>query len=68
VASRKRLNITGSGTPEKSYSAYPCRLAGGNASREPRDDSSPAEALGSLATKTLRPGGTLRIVVLTLAL
>jgi hypothetical protein len=43
-------------------------LAGGNASREPRDDSSLAEAPGSLATKTWRPGGTLRIVVLTLAL
>jgi hypothetical protein len=32
------------------------------------DDLSPAEALGSLATKTWRPGGTLRIVVLALAL
>jgi hypothetical protein len=35
---------------------------------EPRDDSSPAEALGSLATRMWRPGGTLRIVVLALAL
>jgi hypothetical protein len=68
VASRNRLNITGSGTPEKSHSAYPCEVAGGRASAEPRDDSSPAEALGSLATKMLRPGGTLRIVVLMLVL
>jgi hypothetical protein len=68
VASRNRLNITGSGTPEKSHSAYPCEVAGGSASGEPRDDSSPAEALGSLATKTWRPGGTLHIVVLALAL
>jgi hypothetical protein len=35
---------------------------------EPWDDSSPAEALGSLATRMWRPGGTLRSVVLTLAL
>jgi hypothetical protein len=35
---------------------------------EPRDDSSPAEALGSLATKMWRPGGTLRNIVLALAL
>jgi hypothetical protein len=35
---------------------------------EPRDDSSPAEALGSLATRMWRPGGTLRSIVLTLAL
>jgi hypothetical protein len=68
VASRNRLNITGFGTSEKSHSAYPCEVAGGNVSREPRDDSSLAEALGSLATKTWRPGGTLRIVVLALAL
>jgi hypothetical protein len=35
---------------------------------EPRDDSSPAEALGSLATRMWQLGGTLRIVVLALAL
>jgi hypothetical protein len=35
---------------------------------EPRDDSSPAEALGSLATRMWRPGGTLHSVVLALAL
>jgi hypothetical protein len=34
---------------------------------EPWDDSSPVEALGSLATRTWLPGRTLRIVVLTLA-
>jgi hypothetical protein len=61
------MNITGSGTPEKSHSAYPCEVAGGSASAEPRDDSSPAEALGSLATKTWQPEGTLRIMVLLLA-
>jgi hypothetical protein len=66
VASRNHLNITGSGTPEKSHSAYPCEVVGGSASTEPRDNSSPAEVLGSLATKTWRPGGTLRIVVLSL--
>jgi hypothetical protein len=35
---------------------------------EPWDDSSPMEALGSLATRMWRPGGTLRSVVLALAL
>jgi hypothetical protein len=68
VASRNLLNITGSGTPEKSHSAYPCEVAGGSASTEPRDDTLPAEALGSLATKTWRLGGTLRIVALALVL
>jgi hypothetical protein len=68
VASRNRQNIIGSGTPEKSHSVYPCEVAGGSSSAEPRDDSSPAEALGSLATRMWRPGGTLRIVVLALAL
>jgi hypothetical protein len=68
VASRNRLNITGSGTLEKSHSAYPCEVAGGITSTEPRDDSSPAEALGSLATKMWRPGGTLCIIVLTVVL
>jgi hypothetical protein len=68
VASSNRLNITWSGTLEKSHSVYPCEVAGGSVSREPRDDSSPAEALGSLATKTWRPGGTLRIVALALVL
>jgi hypothetical protein len=41
-------------------------MAGGSASTESRDDLSPVEALGSLAIKMWRPGGTLRIVVLTL--
>jgi hypothetical protein len=68
VASRNRLNITGSSTPEKSHSAYPCDVAGGGASTEPRDDSSLAEALGSLATKMWRPGGTLCIAALALVL
>jgi hypothetical protein len=34
---------------------------------EARDDLSPAEALGSLATRMWRPEGTLRIVMLALA-
>jgi hypothetical protein len=68
VASRNRLNITGSGMPEKSHSAYPCEVAGGSVSTEPSDDSLPAEVLGSLATKMWQPGGTLRIVVLRLVL
>jgi hypothetical protein len=67
MVSRNRRNITGSGTPEKSHSAYPCEVAGGSSSVEPWDDSSPAEALESLATRTWRPEGTLRIAVLTLA-
>jgi hypothetical protein len=67
VASRNRRNITGSGTPEKCHSTYPCEVAGGSSSVEPWDDSSPAEALGSLATKIWRPGGTLRIAALALA-
>jgi hypothetical protein len=62
------MNITGSGTLEKSHSAYPCEVAGGSALTEPRVDSSPAEALGSLTTKTWRLGGTLRIMVLALVL
>jgi hypothetical protein len=67
VASRNRRNITGSDTPEKSHSAYPCEVAGGSSSVEPWDDSSPVEALGSLATRIWRPGGTLRIAALVLA-
>jgi hypothetical protein len=67
MASRNDLNITGSGTPEKSHSTYPCEVAGGSSSMEPKDDSSPAEALGALATRMWRPRGTLRIVVLALA-
>jgi hypothetical protein len=67
MASRNHWNITGSGTLKKSHSAYPYEVAGGSSSTEPWDDSSPAEALGSLATRTWRPGGTLRIVALALA-
>jgi hypothetical protein len=67
VASRNRRNITRSGTPKKSHSAYPCEVAGGSSSVEPWDDSPPAEALGSLATRIWRPGGTLRIAALVLA-
>jgi hypothetical protein len=58
VASRNHRNITGSGTLEKSHSAYPCEVAGGSSLAEPQDDSSAAEALGSLAG-TWRPGRTL---------
>jgi hypothetical protein len=35
VASRNPWNITGSGTPEKSYSAYLCEVAGGSSLAEP---------------------------------
>jgi hypothetical protein len=67
VASRNRRNITGSGTPEKSHSAYPCEVAGGSSPAEPWDDSSPAEALGSRAAGTWRPGRTLCVAALVLA-
>jgi hypothetical protein len=61
VASRNRRNITGSGTPEKSHSAYPCEVEGGSSLAEPWDVSSSAEALGSLAAGTWWPGRTLRV-------
>jgi hypothetical protein len=61
VASRNLWNITGSGTPKKSHSAYPCEVAGGSSPAEPLEDSSPAEAPGSLAAGTWRPGRALRV-------
>jgi hypothetical protein len=67
VASRNRWNITGSGTQEKSHSAYPCEVAGGSSPAEPCDDSSSVEALGSLTAGTWRPGRTPRVTVLMLA-
>jgi hypothetical protein len=67
VASRNLRNIIGSGTPEKSHSAYPCEVAGGSSSAEPWDDSSPAKALGSLVARTWRPGQALRTAALVLA-
>jgi hypothetical protein len=67
VASRNHRNITGSGTPEKSQSAYPCEVAGGSSLAEPWDDSSLAEALGSLTAGTWRPGRTPRVAALMLA-
>jgi hypothetical protein len=67
VASRNRRNITGSGTPEKSHSAYPCEVAGGSSLAEPWDDSSSAEVLGSLTAGTWRPGRTLHVAALVLA-
>jgi plasmid stabilization system protein ParE len=67
VASRNRRNITGSGTPEKSHAAYPCEVAGGSSLAEPWDDSSSAEALGSLTAGTWRPGRTLRVAASVLA-
>jgi hypothetical protein len=42
-------------------------VAGGSSPAEPWDDSSPAEALGSLAIGTWRPGQILRIAALALA-
>jgi hypothetical protein len=35
LSSRNRWNIIGSGTPEKSNSAYPCEVAGGSSLAEP---------------------------------
>jgi hypothetical protein len=67
VASRNRWNITGSGTLEKSHSAYPCEVAGGSLLAEPWDDLSSVEALGSLTTGTWRLGRTLRVVASVLA-
>jgi hypothetical protein len=60
VVSRNRQNITGSGTPEKSHSAYPCEVAGGSSLAEPWDDSSAAEALGFLTAGAWRAGRALR--------
>jgi hypothetical protein len=67
VASRNRRNITGSGTPEKSHSAYTCEVAGGSSLAELWDDSSTAEALGSLTARTWQPGRTLRVAASVLA-
>jgi hypothetical protein len=67
VASRNRRNITGSGTPEKYHSAYPCEVEGGSSLTELWDDSSSAEALGSLAAGAWRPGRTLRVAASVLA-
>jgi hypothetical protein len=67
VALRNRRNITGSGTSVKSYDAYPCEVAGGSSLAEPSDDSSLAEALGSLTTGMWRPGRTLRVTASVLA-
>jgi hypothetical protein len=67
VASRNHRNITGSGTPEKSHSAYPCEVAGGSSLVELWDDSSAAEALGSLMAGTWLPGRTLRVPASVLA-
>jgi hypothetical protein len=67
VASRNRRNITGSSTPEKSHSAYPCEAAGGNSLAEPWDDSSLAEALGSLTARVWRLGRALRVAASVLA-
>jgi hypothetical protein len=66
VPSRNRRNITRSGTLEKSHSAYPCEVAGGSSPAKPWDDSSPAEAMGSLAAGTWRPGRTMRVAALVL--
>jgi hypothetical protein len=45
---------------------YPCEVAGGSSTAEPWDDSSPVEALGSLAARAWQPGRALRIAVLVL--
>jgi hypothetical protein len=67
VASRNHRNIIGSGTLEKSHSAYPCEVAAGNSQAESRDDLSSAEALEFLAARTWRLGPDLRTVALVLA-
>jgi hypothetical protein len=43
VASRNHWNITGSGTLEKSHSAYPCEVVGGSSLSESWYDSSSVE-------------------------
>jgi hypothetical protein len=50
------LNITGSGTPEKSHSAYSCEVAGGSSLVEPWYDMSSVVAARFPATGTRRPG------------
>jgi hypothetical protein len=67
VVSRNRRNIIGSVTPEKSHSAYPYEVAGGSSLVEPWDDSSSAEALGSLTAGTWRPGRSLPVAASVLA-
>jgi hypothetical protein len=67
VVSRNRWNITGSGTPEKSHSAFLCEVAGGSSLVEPWDDSSSSEALGSLAAGTWWLGRALRVAAWVLA-
>jgi hypothetical protein len=46
---------------------YPCEVAGGSSLAESWDDSSSAEALGSLTAGTWRPEQTLRVAVSVLA-
>jgi hypothetical protein len=67
VASRNRRNITGSGTPEKSHSAYPCEVAGGSSLVEPWDNSLSMDALGFPTAGTWRTGRVLRTAASVLA-
>jgi hypothetical protein len=67
VASSNRGNITVSGTPEKSHSAYPCEVVGGNSLAGPWDDSSSVEALGFLTAGAWRLERALRGVASVLA-
>jgi hypothetical protein len=67
VESRNRRNITGSCTLEKSHSAYPCEVAGGNSLAESWDDSSSAEALGFLTAGAWWLGRALRVAASVLA-
>jgi hypothetical protein len=46
---------------------YPCEVAGGRSLAEPWDDSSSAEALGSLTTGSWQPGRTPRAAASVLA-
>jgi hypothetical protein len=48
---KNRWNITRSGTPKKSHSAYPCEVAGGSSLAEPWLDSLLVEAMRFLTAK-----------------
>jgi hypothetical protein len=65
--SRNPWNITGSGTPEKSHSAYPCQVAGGSSLVEPWYDSSSVVAARFPAAGAWRPGRPSRAATSALA-
>jgi hypothetical protein len=67
AASRNRWNVTGSGTPEKSHSAYLCAVAGGSSLVGPWYDSSSVVAARFLAAGAWRPGRPSRAATSALA-